>query len=65
MHILVTGGSRGIGAAVCRLAGSRGWRVSLSYQTDAEAAARVVAAVEAAGGRAMAIEANAADERDT
>lgn len=65
MHILVTGGSRGIGAAVCRLAGARGWRVSFSYRDDAEAAARVVAAVEAAGGRAMATQADAADEADT
>lgn len=64
MHILVTGGSRGIGAAVCRLAGARGWDVSLSYQSDAEAAAAVVAAVEAAGGRAMAQRADAASEAD-
>ena len=59
---LVTGGSRGIGAAVCVLAGARGWDVSLSYQSDAGAAAGIVAAVESAGGRAMAQRADAADD---
>ncbi len=65
MHILVTGGSRGIGAAVCRLAGAHGWSVTLSYRSDAEAATRVVADVAEAGGRAKAVRADAADGDDT
>jgi NAD(P)-dependent dehydrogenase (short-subunit alcohol dehydrogenase family) len=39
-HILVAGGSRGIGASVCRLAGARGWRVTVNYRADAAAARR-------------------------
>ena len=38
MHILVTGGSRGIGAATCRLAGARGWDVTVNYQGEQAAA---------------------------
>lgn len=63
-HILVTGGSRGIGASVCRLAGARGWRVSLNYRSDAAAAARVIAEVEAAGGAATALAGDVADEAE-
>ena len=54
-HILITGGSRGIGAAVARLCGARGWAVTLNYRADAAAAEAAVAAVEAAGGRATAV----------
>ncbi len=63
-HILVTGGSRGIGAATCRLAGERGWRVSVNYRSDAEAAARVVAEIEQAGGAAKAIPGDVASEAE-
>ena len=59
--VLVTGGSRGIGAAVCRLAARDGWDVSVNYTSDASAAAEVVAVVEAAGRRAVAIKADVSD----
>jgi NAD(P)-dependent dehydrogenase (short-subunit alcohol dehydrogenase family) len=58
--MLVTGGSRGIGAATARLAASRGWTVIVNYVADASAAARVVTEIEAAGGRAVAIRADVA-----
>jgi NAD(P)-dependent dehydrogenase (short-subunit alcohol dehydrogenase family) len=47
--LLVTGGSRGIGAATATLAAGRGYDVCLSYRDDAGAAAEVVAACEAQG----------------
>ena len=62
--ILITGGSRGIGAATARLAGKRGWSVGVNYAGNAEAAAETVRAVEAAGGRAIAIKGNVAEEAD-
>lgn len=59
--ILVTGGSRGIGAATARLAAERGYDVAISFASN-EAAARAVAAdVEAAGRRALAVQADSAD----
>lgn len=64
MHLLVTGGSRGIGAATCRLAAARGWSVTVNYRADAEAAAVTVAAVEAAGARAVALPGDVALEAD-
>ncbi len=54
-HLLVTGGSRGIGAAVCRRAGAAGWSVTINYQANATAAAETAAAVTAAGGQAVAL----------
>src|SRR5687767_2836054 len=60
--ILVTGASRGIGAATARLAARRGYAVCVNYVRDAEAAARVVAEVEAGGGRAVAVRADVSDE---
>lgn len=65
MHVLVTGGARGIGAAACRLAGARGWDVTVNYLTDAAAAEATVAAVREAGGRAIAVRGDAAAEADT
>lgn len=62
--VLVTGGSRGIGAATCRLAASRGYAVCLSYRTRADAAAGVVAHIEAAGGTALAVRADVSVEAD-
>ena len=59
--VLVTGGSRGIGAAVARLAGQQGYAVGVNYQRDAAAAARVVADIEAAGSKAIAVQASVAD----
>jgi NAD(P)-dependent dehydrogenase (short-subunit alcohol dehydrogenase family) len=56
--LLVTGGSRGIGAAVSRLAAMRGWRVAVNYATNRQAAEEVVAAVKASGSEALAIQAD-------
>ena len=62
--LVVTGGSRGIGAAVARAAASAGWSVALTYRDDEAAAAAVVADVEAAGGVAVAVRADVAVEDD-
>jgi NAD(P)-dependent dehydrogenase (short-subunit alcohol dehydrogenase family) len=62
--LLVTGGGRGIGAATCRLAGARGYRVAVNYVTDARAAERVVASIERAGGEAVALQGNVAQPDD-
>ena len=63
--LVVTGGSTGIGAEVARLAVARGYAVGLSYRQGAAAAAQVVAGIEAAGGRAVAVQADAADATQT
>jgi NAD(P)-dependent dehydrogenase (short-subunit alcohol dehydrogenase family) len=62
--LLVTGGSRGIGAAVARRAARAGWAVMLTYRTDEPAAAAVVAEIEARGGTASAVAADIAREAD-
>ena len=54
--MLVTGGSRGIGAATARLAARDGYDVTVNYARDAARAASVVAEVEKAGRRAVAIQ---------
>lgn len=59
--LLVTGGSRGIGAAVCRLAARDGWDVAVGYGADSRSANEVVAAIEAAGRRAVALQAEVSD----
>ncbi len=59
--VLVTGGSRGIGAAVARLAAVRGYDVCVNYMSNAEAAEEVVAAVEAEGRKGCAIHADVAN----
>lgn len=53
--VVVTGGSRGIGAATARLLARRGWSVCVGYREDHEAAQRVVADCEAAGVDAAAV----------
>ena len=62
--MIVTGGSRGIGAATARLAGERGYAVCVNYRRDADAAAGVVADIERAGGRALAVAGDMASEKD-
>ena len=62
--ILITGASRGIGRATARLAGARGWSVGVNFIGNAEAAARTVAEVEAAGGRAVAVRGDISVEAD-
>jgi NAD(P)-dependent dehydrogenase (short-subunit alcohol dehydrogenase family) len=61
---IVTGGSRGIGAATARLLAARGWDVAISYRQDSDAAAAVVAGCEAAGVSALAVQGDVASERD-
>jgi NAD(P)-dependent dehydrogenase (short-subunit alcohol dehydrogenase family) len=60
--MIVTGGSQGIGAAVARMAGARGYAVALTYQSNKALADAVVADIVAAGGTAMAIQAEMASE---
>ena len=60
--LLVTGGSRGIGASTCLLAARQGWAVAVNYSANSLAADEVVREVRAAGGRAMAVQADVADE---
>jgi NAD(P)-dependent dehydrogenase (short-subunit alcohol dehydrogenase family) len=57
--ILVTGASRGIGAEIAVAAGERGWRVGVNYHRSEEAARAVVERVHAAGGQALALQADA------
>ena len=58
---LVTGGSRGIGAAIAKRLAADGARVAITYAKDANSASAVVKAIEEAGGKAMPIKADAAD----
>lgn len=60
--LLVTGGSRGIGAATCHLAAHEGWAVAVNYTTNSLAADVVVREIRSGGGRAMAVQADVADE---
>ena len=62
--VIVTGASRGIGAAVARLAGEAGYAVAVNFATGEADAGKVVDAIIAAGGRAVAIQANVAREAE-
>ncbi|WP_432841158.1 SDR family oxidoreductase [Dactylosporangium sp. CA-092794] len=61
---VVTGGSRGIGAATCRRLAQDGHAVAVGYRTAPEAAQDVVDAIAAGGGRAIAVRADTTDEDD-
>jgi NAD(P)-dependent dehydrogenase (short-subunit alcohol dehydrogenase family) len=60
--VLITGGSRGIGAACAELAAQRGWDVAVNYTRDEAAAHTVVDAVRRQGRRALAVQADVGDE---
>jgi NAD(P)-dependent dehydrogenase (short-subunit alcohol dehydrogenase family) len=62
--IIITGASRGIGAATAHLAAARGYAVAVNYRQNREAADAVVAAIERAGGRALAVAGDVASEAD-
>ena len=59
--ILITGGSRGVGAATARLAAEQGYDVAISFVSNESAAYDVAAHVEAHGRRALAVRADSAD----
>ena len=62
--MVVTGGSRGIGAATALLAARQGWAVCVSYLAGAAAAGSVVDTIRAGGSRALAVQGDVADEAD-
>lgn len=62
--VIITGASRGIGASTARLAARRGYAVCVNYRQDRESAESVVADVETAGGRALAVGADVSVEAD-
>ena len=62
--LMVTGASRGIGAATARLAASRGYAVCVNYLRNGAAAEAVVQAIRAAGGEAIAVGGDVASEHD-
>ena len=62
--LLITGGSRGIGAATARLAAARGYDVCVNYRRNRDAADGVVSQIRAAGARALAVAADVSLEDD-
>ncbi len=62
--VIVTGASRGIGAAVARLAAERGHGVAVNFATGTDDAAEVVRQIISGGGRAVAIQADVSREED-
>lgn len=60
--LLVTGGSRGIGAATSLLAAEKGWAVAVNYTANPKAADDVVAQIKQKGGEAMSVQADVANE---
>ena len=62
--LIVTGGSRGIGAATARLAAERGYAVCVNYRKNRAAADALVSEIQAAGAKALAVAADVASEAD-
>lgn len=62
--LLVTGGSRGIGAAVCLAAAQHGWAVAVNYASNKDAAEAVVTTIRDAGGEAIAIAGDVGNPED-
>lgn len=62
--VIITGGSRGIGASAARLAGGRGYAVCVNYLRDGAAAASVVRNIQSGGGKAIAVRADISSEAD-
>ena len=60
--LLITGGSRGIGAATALLAAQRGYAVAVNYTSNSLAADEVIRSIRAAGGTAIAVQADVGDE---
>ena len=60
--LLVTGASRGIGAATALIAARKGYAVAVNYTANAQAAQEVVSRIRAEGGKAIAVQADVADE---
>jgi NAD(P)-dependent dehydrogenase (short-subunit alcohol dehydrogenase family) len=62
--VLVTGAGRGIGAAIARLAGQRGYKVGVNYSRSVDDAKKVVADIERDGGKAIAVQGDVGEEKD-
>jgi NAD(P)-dependent dehydrogenase (short-subunit alcohol dehydrogenase family) len=62
--VLITGGSRGIGAATARLAARRGYAVAINYRAEAERAEALVAEIDQTGGKAVAVRADVAQQSE-
>lgn len=60
--VLITGGSRGIGAATAMLAASQGYAVAVNYTSNSQAADAVVGNIRAGGGQAISVKADVSDE---
>jgi len=58
---LVTGATRGIGAAIATTLASEGWPVGVNFRSDAAGAERVIAAIEQRGGQALAVQGDVSD----